>query len=149
MDEIEIYIVHLYKRTSVLHHVNEAMKQLFIFGNRKIEKIPSTLYYMFMTWCSSFIFIESFNGYLLLPKHFRWTVWMLHFDTMTNLKENVYKCEKFVINAVWCLDFTIIRPFWKLLACYLECIRDTFSPWAGHAHRAPPRNLIHWYIFVQ
>ena len=44
MDEIERFVVLLYQRTSSLSHVNEARKQLFAFGNRKIENIPPTLH---------------------------------------------------------------------------------------------------------
>ena len=44
MDEIERYVVLLYQRTSPLSHVNDARKQLFAFGNRKIENIPPSLH---------------------------------------------------------------------------------------------------------
>ena len=37
-------VVLLYQRTSVLSYVNEARKQLFAFGNRKIENIPPMLH---------------------------------------------------------------------------------------------------------
>ena len=37
----------------------------------------------------------SFKGYLMLPRHFRWTVWMLNFDTMTQLE------DLFLVNAVF------------------------------------------------
>ena len=42
MDEIERFFVVLYKRTSSLKKVNEARKQLFAHGNRKVENIPPT-----------------------------------------------------------------------------------------------------------
>ena len=42
LNEIEIYAVILYQRTSALSRVNEAMKQLFV-QNRKMENIPPTL----------------------------------------------------------------------------------------------------------
>ena len=42
MDEIERFFVVLYKRTSPLKKVNEARKQLFAQGNRKVENIPPT-----------------------------------------------------------------------------------------------------------
>ena len=42
MDEIERFFVVLYKRTSPLKKVNEARKQLFAHGNRKVENIPPT-----------------------------------------------------------------------------------------------------------
>ena len=42
MNEIERYVVVMYKNTSQLSKVNEARKQLFSSGNRKIEKIPPT-----------------------------------------------------------------------------------------------------------
>ena len=40
-----------------------------------------------------------FKGFLMLPKHFRWTVLILNFDTMTHFDEirNKYCC-------FWCLD---------------------------------------------
>ena len=40
MEAIERYVVLLYNRTSALSSVNEARKQLFCQGNRKIENIP-------------------------------------------------------------------------------------------------------------
>ena len=42
MDEIERFFVVLYNRTSQLRKVNEARKQLFSYGNRKLENIPPT-----------------------------------------------------------------------------------------------------------
>ena len=42
MEEIERYVVLLYQRTSPLCQVNEARKQMFATGNRKIENIPRT-----------------------------------------------------------------------------------------------------------
>ena len=44
MDAIQRYVVLLYQRTSTLSQVNDARKQLFAFGNRKIENIPPTLH---------------------------------------------------------------------------------------------------------
>ena len=42
MEHIERYTVILYQRTSPLSHVNEARKQMFAAGNRRIENIPPT-----------------------------------------------------------------------------------------------------------
>ena len=42
MEAIERYVVLLYQRTSTLGRVNDARKQLFAFGNRKIENVPPT-----------------------------------------------------------------------------------------------------------
>ena len=42
MEAIERYVVLLYQRTSTLSRVNDARKQLFAFGNRKIENISPT-----------------------------------------------------------------------------------------------------------
>ena len=41
---VERYFVLLYQRTSTLSHVNDARKQLFAFGNQKIENIAQTLH---------------------------------------------------------------------------------------------------------
>ena len=44
MDAVERHVVLLYQRTSTLSHVNEERKQMFAFGNCKIENIPPTLH---------------------------------------------------------------------------------------------------------
>ena len=42
MEAIKRYVVFLYQQTSTLSRVNDARKQLFAFGNRKIENVPPT-----------------------------------------------------------------------------------------------------------
>ena len=42
MEHIERYTEILYQRTSPLSHINEARKQMFAAGNRRIENIPPT-----------------------------------------------------------------------------------------------------------
>ena len=42
LEEIERYVVLQYQCTSSLVHINDARKQMFATGNRKIENIPPT-----------------------------------------------------------------------------------------------------------
>ena len=53
MDAVERHVVLLYQRTSALSHVDEVRKQMFAFGNRKIENIPPTLHALEQQICGA------------------------------------------------------------------------------------------------
>ena len=37
---IERFVISMYSRTSQFHNVNAAKKQMFLYGNRQIDKVP-------------------------------------------------------------------------------------------------------------
>ena len=37
---IERFVILMYSRTSQFHNVNAARKQMFLYGNRQIDKVP-------------------------------------------------------------------------------------------------------------